>query len=374
MAGPSEDSGEIGLELAPQLPQLSPEEQAAAFVKKMEAERASEHEFEGESELQGFKMEQGSSGLVEGFTEAPEKAPFKAARSRPEPPRRREAPSSGPSRGKATGRDEPSRPSKPPRRKKRVRGGRYAAALILAVALVGGGIYFGPQILESTAASPESEAGIPEGGVELPPPEPLIPDTEDALRERAQERFLTTTRALLRDTPTIPEAWLTGSYLATPSEYPEVREAWNAVLTLIRQVRAGDNDRYRAGYTRALDDARVEGSARTLRLAAAVAAFQGDVAPRAAHYDRVEALATAALRAHDALVEAEGTIAYEPATSTPVSGDPVIEAVGRNPEAQDLLDEILDMVLVELEEPNGPGQASNLGEWIWDGILDAVAV
>jgi len=105
----------------------------------------------------------------------------------------------------------------------------------------------------------------------------------------------------------------------------------------------------------------------------AVAAFQGEVAPRAAHYDRVEALATAALRGHDALVEAEGTILYEPAAATPVSGDPVIEAVGRSPEAQALLEDVLDMILRALNEPTGPGRSTNVGAWVWDGLLNAVA-
>jgi hypothetical protein len=177
---------------------------------------------------------------------------------------------------------------------------------------------------------------------------------------------------MLRDLPPIPDIWLRGAYLAEPSDYPQVRQAWDTYLTTIRQVRAGDNERYRAGYVRALDDARVDGSARTLRLAGAVSAFQGRVTPRAAHYDRVEALAMAALRGHDALVEAEGTIAYEPATTTPVSGDPVIEAVGRNPTAQALLNQVLDMILAELQAPNGPGRSATVGEWVWNGLLTAV--
>jgi hypothetical protein len=171
----------------------------------------------------------------------------------------------------------------------------------------------------------------------------------------------------------VPDTWLEGAYLATPSDYPQVRDAWNEILATVRQVRAGDNERYRAGYLRAMDDARVAGgSARTLRLANAVADFQGEVAPRAEHWDRVETLALAALRGHDALVEAEGTIAYEPAATTPVSGDPVIEAVGRNAQAQALLEQVLDMILAELNAPRGPGNTANLGEWIWDGLLGAV--
>jgi hypothetical protein len=196
---------------------------------------------------------------------------------------------------------------------------------------------------------------------------------EEELRERAEERFLTTTRALFRELPPIPETWLQGAYLAAPSDYPRVREVWNLYLTTIQQARAGDNERYRAGYLRALDDAGVEGSDRTLRLAGAVAGFQGEVGARAAHYDRAEALATGALRGHDALADVEGTIAYEPGSGSPVSEDRVIEAIGRNPDAQAFLDQVMEMILTELDGPDGPGQITNVSEWVWDGLLDAVA-
>jgi len=375
-------SADIGLELAPAPNAMSPEEQAAAFVKRMEAERASERDFDEEPAFEGFKMEHGAASLADEFSLVEEEeevaTPTPAPkRAEPRPPReqpRRQARREEPRRD-----EEPRRTPEPPRsekkKKKKKKGSgalaRYAPLMIVGAVVLAAGVYFGPELL----APPTDDATeVGTDSVTLPPPPPpLIPDTEDALRERAQERFLTTTRALVRDLPSIPDIWLDGQYLAAPSDYPEVREAWNGVLTLVRQIRAGDNERYRAGYNRALDDARVEGSARTLRLAAAVADFQGQVAPRAAQYDRVEALATAALRGHDALVEAEGTIAYEPATGTPISGDPVIQAVGRNPDAQALLDEVLDMILAQLNQPNGPGNARNLEEWMWSGILDAVA-
>jgi hypothetical protein len=72
------------------------------------------------------------------------------------------------------------------------------------------------------------------------------------------------------------------------------------------------------------------------------------------------------------LVGAEGTIAYEPASGPAVSADPVIEAVGRGAEAQALLEEVLDMILLELQAPGGAGQAANVREWVWTGFLDAV--
>ncbi|MGD2047350.1 MAG: hypothetical protein PVH96_14135 [Gemmatimonadota bacterium] len=370
---------DIGLDLAPAPDQMSPDEQAAAFVKRMEAERASELDFDEDPGIQGFRREQGSS-LVDGLSledeeqadsSPPAREPVspretpRAARPRPEPPRREERQRTEPATRK------PGKARKKAPKRKSGTFTRYAAFTIVAAVVVAAGMYFGPELLGP--ASDEGPEPAPDSAALPPPPEPLIPDTEEALRARAQERFLTTTRALLRDLPPIPQVWLSGRYLANPSDYPEVREAWDEILTTVRQVRAGDNERYRAGYLRALEEAQSDPATRTLRLAGAIADFQGRVAPRAAHYDRVEALAVAALRGHDALVQAEGTIAYEPATQTPVSGDPVIEAVGRNDEAQARLDQVLDMILAQLEEPAGPGRSQNVGEWVWDGVLDAVA-
>jgi len=381
---PTADEGraavDIGLDLAPAPDQMSPEQEAAEFVKKMEAERASSLDFDEEPAF-GFTMEHGSSGLLDSMTPVPvPEEPKPVAPPPPPPPPKRAQRREEPRREEAR-RDEPREaPSRKASKaeakasKKKAgsgSGARNAAIAAVLVAVVAGGVYFGPQLFQAV------EEGVGSTGQDTvvlpPPPAPLIPDTEEALRERAQERYLTTTRALLRDLPPIPDIWLRGAYLAAPSDYPQVREVWNQYLTTIRQVRAGDNERYRAGYNRALDDARVEGSSRTLRLAAAMSDFQEAVGPRAAHYDRVEALAMAAIQGHDALARAEGTIAYEPAATTPVSGDPVIEAVGRNPEAQDLLDDVLDVILAELQAPGGPGRASNVGEWAWSGLLDAVA-
>jgi hypothetical protein len=368
---------DIGLQLAPAQEQLTPDEEAAVFVKRMEAERASDFRYGEEPEIQGFTVEQSPTSLGGGLVDAPE-GPRPAA---PPPPKsreeRREEPRREQPRWEEPRREEPRREAptrtetKAPKRRKGTGAGRkYVPLVIVAAILIVGGVYFGPELL-----APGREAGDAVGEdspTVAPPPAPLIPDSEGALRERAQERFLTTTRALLRDLPRIPDVWLQGAYLAAPSDYPQVRDVWNQYLTTIRQVRAGDDERYRSGYLRALDDARVEGSERTLRLAGAMAAFQGAAAPRAARYDRAEALVTAALRGHDALVAVEGTIAYEPASRSPVSGDPVVQAVGRNPDAQALLNQVLDMILTELNGAGGPGRASNVGEWIWDGILDAV--
>jgi hypothetical protein len=244
---------------------------------------------------------------------------------------------------------------------------KYAPFVILALVVAGVGVYFGPDIF-----APAATEGSDPDPVDQPGPTPVIPATDDALRGRASERYLSTTQTLLRELEPIPQAWLSGRYLAAPSDHPSVRDVWQAYLETIREIRAGDEERYRAAYGRALDDAGVQEPARATRLTMELTRFQGSAADRNAHYDRVERLATVAISAHETLVAAEGRILYEPATGPRVSNDPVIEAVGRTPDDQALLDEILDAVLGELRGQGGPGTATNVREWVYEGLLDAV--
>jgi hypothetical protein len=319
--------------------------------------------------MQGFTMEQGGLGLGGQIVEpvAPRVEP------RPAPPQREMVVRAPEPRYEAPIRDEPPPRTVPPKRKKAGSGAgrRYAPFVILVIALGAAGVYFGPELLTSTARPTDEPP--PDTAAAATTPPAAIADNEEAIRRRAQERFLSTTQAALRGLDPIPDIWLRGQYLAAPSDYLAVRAVWEEYLTTIREVRAGDEERYRAAYLRALDDARVDGSARTLRLASATTDFQAAASTRMRHYDKVEALATAALRGHDALVRAEGTIAYEPASGRGVSGDPVIEAVGRGPEAQNLLNEVLDTILAELQSAGGAGEAANVREWVWAGLLDAVA-
>lgn len=367
--GPSDDpsTGALDFELAPPQTGLTPEQESAAFVAKMEAERASEIDFD-ESPMQGFKRDKGASSVVGDLAPAPPPPP----RERRAPPPEREEPRREweerrverepvQRRGAAT-----AVPAQPKRERSRGAGRKYAPLVIFGLVAVVAGVYLGPELLAPGAGSEAEDI------VEPPPPPPAIPATDEALRSRAQERFLSSTQAALRGLDAVPDSWLRGPYLAAPSDYPQVRTVWEEYLTIIRDVRAADDERYRQAYLRALDDARVEGSARTLRMSGAMSAFQATAALRQAHYDRVERLATAALQGHDALIAAEGTIAYQPATGPALSEDPVIEAVGRSPEAQTLLNQVLDLILTELHGEGGPEESGNVREWVWDGLLDAV--
>lgn len=360
--GPAVTIDSIGLDLAPAPEQLSPEQETAAWVAKMEADRAADLDPGTEAPLRGFTMEEGASGLAE---KAAQPAAPRATEPRP-PVRHVEPVYHEPERW-----EEALAKSRSAKRKGEPKStSRFAPFVILLLALGGAGVYFGPELLVRGAGIEDAPA---QDSVVAPPtPPPLIADNEDVVRERAQERFLSSTQIALRGLDPIPETWLRGRYLAAPSDYANVRTVWGEYLTTIREVRAGDDERYRAAYLRTLDDARVDGSARTLRLASATTDFQAAAAARNRYYDRVEALATVALQGHDALVRAEGTIAYEPASGPAVSADPVIEAVGRGPEAQALLEQVLDLILTELQATGGAGEAANVREWVYDGLLDAV--
>jgi hypothetical protein len=364
----SPDMDDIGLDLAPAPSQLSPEEQAAAFVAKMAAERAADLSLDGGLPIQGFNVEQGAPTLADPVSERP-----------PEPPPPAPAPYDAPveedpfRRERPAARVEPERkapgPSRaPPRVRSSGAGRKYVPVAVLVLGVIGGVIYFGPALLAPQA----TEGSDPEEVVTPSPPAPIIPATEEAVRARASERFLAATQAQLRGLAPIPQTWLSGRYLATPSDYAHVREVWQAYVTTMREVRAGEEERYRAAYLRALDDAGVQGPARATRLSAGMSQFQNGAAARNRHYDNVESLATVAVGGHDELVEAEGRILYEPATGQRVSADPVIEAVGRTAADQALLEEILDAILAELQGEGGAGTAPNVREWVYGGLLDAV--
>jgi hypothetical protein len=344
--------GDIGLDLAPAQSQLSPEQEAVEFVAKLEAERASDLSATGDVQMQSFTMEQSEPPL-------PVAPPPRAAPPAPEPaPRSYQEERAGP----APARRAPVAASKSGPTWK------YAPFAILATIVVGFGLYFGPDLFAPAA----TEGSDPASVTDPPPPTPVIPSTDDAVRGRASERYLTSTQALLRQLEPIPTAWLSGRYLAAPSDHPRVRDVWQAYLGTIREIRASDDERYRVAYGRALDDAGVQEPARSTRLTSGLTGFQAGAAARTAHYDRVERLATVAISGHDALVAAEGRILYEPATGPRVSNDPVIEAAGRTPADQALLEEILDAILGELRGGGGPGTASFVREWVYEGLLDAV--
>jgi len=379
-AGGSEGEGALGLDLAPAM-EVSEEEATRAFVERMEKEREASIDFVAPSGVQGVSMD-GSSTLGDMLSPAP--PPPEPARTqrtptpRPEPPKRTSTTASRLGARPAGNQIDGAQTA-------RSGGGRFVRFLMLIVGLgvVGTAAYFGYHTWGATGET-EADQTVPEQAAPVealpvapePEPEPtrapVIAQTEAAIRERAQERFLTLTQNALRDLPPIPEVWATGVYFSIPSDHPEVLATWEQYLTTTRAVRAADASRYAEAYDRALDDAAIATGDRDERREAAIAEFGASESARSAHYDRVEALASAAIRSHEALVESEGLILYEPGSGSAGGSGMGAGVYGRDSEADLLLAQVVELLTASLDgEGLGPGDGANVRSWVWDGFLDA---
>jgi len=369
---------DLGLQLA--MPEeVSPEEAKRAFVQRMEAERASEFEFDvGDDGLSGFKMETSGSlaDMVPAAPETKQSAPAPTPALAPRQPARPSR-SGGVGGARASGsRTAASRPSEG----RGGGGGKLLGAAVIVVLLAGGG-WFGLQLGRQDVEDPSPAPELPVEAIPVEPapePEPtrgpVIARTPAAVRERARERFLTATQAELRALGPIPESWPGGSYLALPSASPEVLDSWQAYLTTIRRVRAADVARYRAAYVTALDDAVIEGDEREVRLASAMVEFETSAEARNAHYDRVESLASAAIQSHNALLDVEGLLIFS-GSGEGVAPGPIGAGVTARDEDSELLPrQVAELLTTTLEADGlGPGSGDNVRAWVWDGFLDAAA-
>ena len=380
----SDDFASFDLDLAP-AEERTPDQEARAFVEKMEAERETDL-LGGTGRIEGFTM-QDSATLSDMLEPAPPpEPPASPVREPVRPPvQRQERP---PRRREESGREERGRRGRegaePMVAEASPGGGRRLLTALLLLAVLGGGAYAAyalltpPPASEPVSAEVEGESEVPVDAASLEPVpeptpparEPVIAATETAVRERAQERFLTATQTALRDLQPVPDAWASGPYLVVPSDHPEVVDVWQSYLATVRRVRADEPGRYRAAYVAALDDAAVEGEARGTRLAAAMTDFTASAQVRSAHWDRVETLATAALQSHNALVEAEGLLLHDAGAAADGLGAGVS---GRDADAQRLLRQVVELLSARLDADGlGPGDGGSVREWVWDGFLDAV--
>lgn len=248
--------------------------------------------------------------------------------------------------------------------------------LVAAVIVVAAGSYVGYTMFQEEP-QPVPPANQPVDPIVVPPtptpdPTPAISRTEVDVRDRARERFLTASQLLIRDLPSVPDEWATTEYFVRPSEHDDVVPVWESYLVAIRTVRAQDRDRYATAYNGAMNDARIEGEERAERLQAALAGFDSVAARREAHYDRVEALASAAIQSHGVLVEAEGLLLTD-ATAEGGPGGLGAGISGRDADAQLLFDQVIEVLAARLSANGlGPRTGENVREWIWDGFLGAV--
>jgi hypothetical protein len=173
---------------SPRAPGLTPEQEAAAFVAKMEAERASEREFDRESS--GLQDGEGASSVLEDLTPPPlpvrppmppSRACAQLGRASPEEPSPR---GPGPSRAR-----RPPR-LRPPRKRERGRPGRAEVRALRdpRARRRGGRRLLRPRAHRCPARQRRQSSNPGRRGRASPPE---IPATEEAVRARARERFLT---------------------------------------------------------------------------------------------------------------------------------------------------------------------------------------
>jgi hypothetical protein len=366
------------LDLAPSLDSMSPDQQARAFLQRMESERATQRELGIEGDPAESVRLEGSATLADvsvGAQGVVHPAPVRtsdgtraarevsATTSPWQRPRREEE------------RDDVDEKGPPSGRWAR-RIGWVASRLAITVflgAAAFAGWYFGADVIRLAIAAASVDEPVP---VEAPVgPEPIIAATDEAVGTRANERFLSTTQPLLAGLPSIPAVWMEPEYLVLPSDFPDLPAAWARYLDTVRSVRAGDRERYRRALERALDDAGVqEPEERAERLGRGLASFQPRAAELERHWDRAEALATAALQSHEALLGVEGVIRYDPSRATGIQSGLGRGTSGRTGEAESLLRQAVDLVEQRLASDGlGPRERANVREWVWDGVLDAMS-
>ena len=367
---PAASENAFGLDLAPESEDTD-EEATRAFLEKMAAEREASMDFGPGSGVEGFSMD-GSSALGDMLTPVPP-APAPA----PPPPTRPLADPRPPAAPPQAPKPRDRRPEPTPASVNTRGGGGGFVRLLLVViglGLIGGAGYFGYQtfgvgeVVEPDLAVPMEPLPVePE-----PTPEPVIAQTEMVIRERSQERFLASTQNALRELLPIPDSWGTGTYFSVPSDHPDVLAVWENYLRTIRIVRAAEDRRYANAYELALDDAAITADARAERRERALADFDLSDEARSAHYDRVEALASAAIQSHNALVESEGLILFDPGSGAAGEAGMGAGAFGRDAEADLLLSQVIDLLSGSLDGDGlGPGVGANVRAWVWDGFLDA---
>lgn len=190
----------------------------------------------------------------------------------------------------------------------------------------------------------------------LPQPPVGLESEVERIRQNVARRFQEEVDSLrgAMDLPaSSPEVWLSGTYLAGASGFPEVREFWNNYGVLLEELRSRDRFLYfsavRDGVTSSPPEVanQIEGYFR-----------ERYDALREGRHDRYRQLILAAARAvelHDFLDANGHGIRYTPALGEALPTNPVLEAEVLDPEIRQALNLHLDRVLEALDRSTGPG-------------------
>jgi hypothetical protein len=347
-------------------PPITPEEEARAFIRRMEEEREADSDEPALSREIPLVLE-GAGGAGSARDAETLLQPVKERESLPSA--RGLAPSTSPA------------PEAPRRTDSGARGGgptelltwRRIAVTGLVATLSLAGLAIFAAVARPSLRVGERMPELDDAPAVAARPGHHLDDTEEAVRGAANEEFIESVDRLRRSlgVGAVPEAWLTGPYLSNPAAHPEVRHYWEGYLSYVEQAKANEGSLYRGAYLGALDEAGATGPVRSLRLATALGDFDAGAPGRGSAYARAWELAASALALHDTLVELRGRIRYEPARGQRVSADPVIEAVGTDSDAQLRFDAALDRVLSALKAGDRPLEPEAIPDWLARSLREA---
>ncbi|MBT8404738.1 MAG: hypothetical protein KJP18_12830, partial [Gemmatimonadetes bacterium] len=207
------------------------------------------------------------------------------------------------------------------------------------------------------------------------PPPAANPEMEARIREAEGSAFQDMIAAMdsLRtvfDVVGAPREWLTGRYLASASEFPDVAEYWVRYQAYVDELRDRDEEFFRRGFYRRLLNSGIDGPVRSMRLASATEEFASQAPAREELYTAMDGIAGVALELHELLVENEDAIVYTPVRPGVVTQNPVLEAVPTEGELRDRLWDTLDRLFEQVDVVRGgvPGSGEQLGEAALEGI------
>ena len=265
-----------------------------------------------------------------GQTEDPASAQSEGEQHEPERPERRERP-------------EPRTRPSPPKRRRNL---NLAPILggVAAVAVIGGGGFFGWKALSSGSGGSDPDDAVPSlPAVTIPDiPAELLPVMRD-LAEAALADMIAELRGMQGEFDLAPEPrndWLSGAYLGTASQFPDVEQYWLGIEALVDRVREVDTQVFHDMYVAQVEAAGIAADTAAMLIERADSGFLASREGRFEAYNQMDDLINAALDLHLFLVDNEADITYEPAAGG-ISRDPVLEAI---PSSSVLGDEMWGMV------------------------------
>jgi hypothetical protein len=293
-----------------------------------------------------------------------------------DPPTAAPAPEEFPEPEPASSKPVPARPAPSPvtmrvnasggKARRRGRAVLAGTVVTMAAALVAGQNILGREDSSAAAADPLVDTG---------PPPAANPELEARIQEAEGSAFRDMMLAMdslrtVYDVSGGPREWLTGRYLASASDYPDVEAYWRRYRDYVAELSARDEEMFRFGFVRRLETSGLEGAVLSMRLARSTEEFRASGGSRDSVYAAMDGMARAALNLHALLVDSEGDIVYTPVRPGVVTRDPVLEAVPNNAELRNRIWEDLDRLFGYMDVVRGgvPGSGDQLGDAALEGI------